>query len=437
MTHRYQILSMLFMVLVFGSYAVIRVVNISTAVQKVKSTGDTPAFIRISTENISSSGFLASTRPMIFPLLIKVSGGNPERVAWIQGLFSILSWGILAVGVAYSIRNPILRLFSFVWILVFSLFQYIIAWDAVLLTESLALSLMAIFVAGWLWLAKGWHWGKVMAICFTGFLWAFTRDTNAWVVLMIALVIPLLVILKGIGKKKLVFTFVFLFIFFLSNLSADLGGRWVFPLQNVMTHRILPDPVAMDYFAKDCGMPVSPALLRLEYVWADGKDRAFFFDPELEDYRSWFHESAKPCYMKWLVLHPLKSVQDSMVEFNGLISMRDIQPSLFPQKFVPILPKQVRSILFPGRFLLVLYVIVLVLMIAAVIRKTWSQNKAWWVVISLNILVLPHYMLVWHGDVMGIYRHVMIASTQFYLGAWLVALLTLDGLLSIKYPRTT
>ena len=44
------------------------------------------------------------------------------------------------------------------------------------------------------------------------------------------------------------------------------------------------------------------------------------------------------------------------------------------------------------------------------------HNKAWWVVIGLNILILPHYFITWHGDVMGIYRHVLTASIQFYLG---------------------
>ncbi|HSA99443.1 MAG TPA: hypothetical protein VLE49_02250, partial [Anaerolineales bacterium] len=50
----------------------------------------------------------------------------------------------------------------------------------------------------------------------------------------------------------------------------------------------------------------------------------------------------------------------------------------------------------------------------------------------MNILIFPHYFITWHGDVMGIYRHVVSASIQFYLGVWLLVLLALDSLFSLK-----
>jgi hypothetical protein len=70
--------------------------------------------------------------------------------------------------------------------------------------------------------------------------------------------------------------------------------------------------------------------------------------------------------------------------------------------------------------------------IAAILSRAWQQNKTWWVVLGLSILVFPHYFITWHGDVMGIYRHVVSASVQFYLGVWLLALVALDSVLSIK-----
>ena len=60
------------------------------------------------------------------------------------------------------------------------------------------------------------------------------------------------------------------------------------------------------------------------------------------------------------------------------------------------------------------------------------QNNAWWLVIGLNILVFPHYFIIWHGDVMGIFRHVLTVSIQFYLGMWILLLFMLDRALAFK-----
>ena len=49
-------------------YASIRVANLSQAVQKVKVTADTPAYVRISKEPILAEKFLAGARPLVFPL---------------------------------------------------------------------------------------------------------------------------------------------------------------------------------------------------------------------------------------------------------------------------------------------------------------------------------------------------------------------------------
>ena len=67
-----------------------------------------------------------------------------------------------------------------------SLDRHIAGWDVVMLTESISISLMAIFIAAWLWLLRGWSWGKVFSLSLIAFLWAFTRDTNGWILLMLS-----------------------------------------------------------------------------------------------------------------------------------------------------------------------------------------------------------------------------------------------------------
>jgi hypothetical protein len=115
--------------------------------------------------------------------------------------------------------------------------------------------------------------------------------------------------------------------------------------------------------------------------------------------------------------------------------MENIQPFLFSKKFSPILPARLEAIFFPRQQLLAVFTIVLGLVLIAILTRAWRQNKAWWVVVGLNILIFPHYFIIWHGDVMGIYRHVLAVSMQFYLGIWLLVLFVLDKVLSFQVTQ--
>ncbi|MGB8980826.1 MAG: hypothetical protein WCC12_03035, partial [Anaerolineales bacterium] len=283
----------------------------------------------------------------------------------------------------------------------------------------------------WLWLIREWHWSKVISILVVALLWTFARDTNAWVVLMIALFLLVLLGLRVIDREYLLLGSAFLILFLLSNLSADLGDRWVFPFQNVLGRRILPDARAVNFFT-GCGMPMSPELMQLSGGYANNSDRAFYEDPALQAYRLWLHQAGKACYMKWLLSDPLESMQAPLTEFDALIGMQNIQPFLFSKRFSPILPARLEAMLFPRHQLVLVLVVLWAAALIAILTRVWRQNKAWWVAIGLSVLIFPHYFITWHGDVMGIYRHVVSASVQFYLGMWLLILLALDQVLSFR-----
>ena len=412
-------------------YGIVRVLNISEAVQRVKATADTTSYVRISNERLFSSKFLSAARPFVFPLLLKLLGGDPEKTVWAQGFFSVLSWSTLALAVASSLHFYLLKFAGFVLILLLSLYRYIIGWDSVLLTESLSLSFMALFIAGWLWLLQGWRWQKAFFVLIIGFFWTFCRDTNAWVVLMIAVFLLVLVVLRQINRNYLFLSTSFMILFLLSNLSADSGGRWIFPFQNVLGRRILPDAQAVAFFAS-CGMPVSPELTQLAGEFASGLDRAFYNDPALENYRTWLYQSGKSCYIQWLLSDPLRSIRRPVVEFNTMVSLENIQPFLFSRSFAPILPARLEALLCPPRQPWMMFLAACGIMLAAAFNRAWTYNKTWWVAILLILLVFPHYFIVWHGDVMGIYRHMVSVSIQLYLGIWTLALLIVERVLSLK-----
>ena len=416
----------LVMLLLFAAYANLRWTNEAPAFEKAKETADTPSYLRVSGEAFLSREFWANARPPMFPLLLKAYAADKIKVASFQAAFSIFAWGMLALSLAYSLKG-LLRPIAFGLILTLSIDRHIAGWDVVMLTESLSVSLMVLFLAAWLWLLRSWSWGKVVALSLVAFPWAFTRDTNGWILLMIAGLILLGVFFFKARRRYLAVAFVFVLIFALSNLSANWGHRWVFPFQNVLAQRILPDQRAVAFFA-DCGMPVTPQLLDLAGGFANSEDRAFYLDPALESYRTWLYANGKSCYMRWLFSRPLTSLREPWTDFARLLTFEDVS-AFYPQRYEPLLPWYAERILYPRDAVLWLWGLTTFAALVAVWKKAWRMNEAWVVFIGLCLLIYPHLFIVWHGDVLGTNRHALTVSLQFVLSFWLFGILLLESIL--------
>jgi hypothetical protein len=422
----------IFMLLLFSVCASLRWTNEAPAFEKAKGTADTAAYVRISDEAFLSKDFWVNTRPPMFPLVLKIFDADTIKVAAFQTAFSIFAWGMLALSLAYSLKG-VLRPVAFGLILALSLDRHIAGWDVVLLTESISISLLALFLAAWLWLLKEWSWGKESVLCLVAFLWAFTRDTNGWILLMLAGLILLGVLFFGARKGYLSVAIVFVLFFAFSNLSAEVGKRWVFPFQNVLAQRILPDQEALSFFG-DCGMPVTPELQSLAGGYANSNDRAFYNNPALQSYRVWRNEGGKSCYMRWLLSRPLISLREPWQDFEWLLVFEDVS-FFYPQRYDPVLPWYAERVLYPQNGVLWLWVLTTVGALVVIWRGVWKANPAWVVFLGLCLLIYPHLFIVWHGDVPGTHRHALTVSTQFVISFWLLGLLTAERLLVVIQAR--
>jgi hypothetical protein len=415
---------LLLFIALFLLYAFVRVSTNPAAIERPRETADTTAYLRISRWPVLNVEFWGSTRPFVFPLLLKVSKQDLPAAAEFQLGFSILAWGLFALAVSASLRTVWLKPFAFGLILALSLVRHIASWDFVMLTESLSISWFVLFLTMGIWLLNGWRTDKVIALIVTGFFLAFTRDTNSYLLLALAGLILLAVILLWLKPRALLIAASFALIFVLNNASANLGQRWVFPLNNLIGRRILPNPQVVDFF-ESCGMPVTAELMRLEGGYANADDRAFYNDPSLDGYRAWLRADGKTCYTRWLLSDPIHSVGESLAEFEGLIAFDKVD-SFFSRRYEPVLPWRVERLLYPTHFTLWLFVALMFASVVIIWKRAWHGNRLWAAYLLLCVPILPHLFISWHGDAMAPERHALSVGLQLALSFWILVFLIAD-----------
>jgi len=416
----------LFLIVIFICYVLLRAIINLPALNKPRELADTTAYLRISNQPLLSADFWGSSRPLGFPLLLKIAHQNDQVTATLQLGFSILVWGLLAFAVAASLRPLWLQPLVFVLILALSLVRQLAGWDFVMMTESLSVSWFVLFLAVGVWLLHGWRIYKVILLCVIAFFLAFTRDTNAYLLLMLAGLILLAVLLRWMQPRSLILAAFFIFIFLLNNADASLGGRWIFPLINLIGRRVLPNQQAVKFF-ESCGMPVSPELMGLKGEFANGDDRAFYNDPALESFRTWLNEHGKTCYMRWLVTNPVDSISSSWNEFQNLIAFDNVDNgNYFSRAYDPVLPWRVERVLYPDQLILWIWGFVTAAALIAVFSRAWHWNPLWAAFILLCLPIFPHLFISWHGDAMAPQRHALSVGLELMLSFWMLIFLLLD-----------
>lgn len=396
-------------------YSGIRINSLVNVLPKVKETDDTPSYVRASKTPFWNVE--AQIRAPTYPILIGISGGNLRTTAIVQTVFSILSWGFLAYALSRKLQTRLFSIITFVGILIFSLDKHIIGWDTVIQTESLSISLMCVLIGLWAFSKQVPGWWRLTSIFLISLLWAFTRDTNAYLLLLVGLFLLLIALFQQISRRYIILSVGFGIIFILSYMSFTNGGRWIYPFQNVLAKRILNNSQSIDFFAK-CGMPVTPSLLTFANARNTVINKALTNDPSFSDYRVWRDAKGRSCYMSWLLSTPVITLVEPLLAFNEIMEFPEID-RFFQNKFVPVLPVQLSSLIYPEGIALGMWIVSILLQsIGLILIK--PNDRTIWILLALgSVLLYPHVFIIYHGDTNDLSRHAITASVQLFFGFWL------------------
>jgi hypothetical protein len=415
----------------------------------LKEYRDTASYAATAEKPLTSLAFWAGERAFTLPLLYKLVGVNSQNIKtqaamvvvanW-QAWISILSWAALGLAIAQRMRQRWLGAAAFGLVLAFSLVYDISKWDRMMLSESLSFSLLALLLAGWMWmleLTANHHrsakaYALLAGVGVTSVLYSFTRESNLYFVVIAAAVFAAAALL-GRFKLSRFFTLAYLgmavVLFLAQNASINAGNRWQVFIYDHLAYRIIPNPVALAYFVQ-AGLPVSDQLLQIPTMRGYVYQALLFTDPAMEPVRQWTDAHGKATYFGYLVAHLNISLRQPLSYAAQLLNGTMAYGDPDTVKLFPKFPASLRAItngLFPilsRRFAALAYVILVALTAWALLRG-WGRGP-WWVAAVILISMYPLMLVVWHGDPMEIERHALQIAIQFRLVLWLILLLALD-----------
>jgi len=340
-----------------------------------------------------------------------------DGIVFFQNIVSIIAWSMLALVISARLNGGYEKVLAAILITAFGFTPAVADWDSILGSESLTFSLFAISVA------------LVVESCFrfvedTGnsrrsiflnmlvitvlALWAFTRDANIYMLLVLLAmsIIPALAVPALRKNRKLPGSIAVVLIITVIGLqSAMLSRRWEVPLTNVFTDLILPHPARVE-FMQNLGMP----------------------DPASAAYYEWFIGNAPRAYARFLLFHPGYTLTSFTAELGGIFS-ENIQPYFYSEQTpARIALIAVNDILHPKTHLVFILDILLTAGLLFSIFRRKNKNFAVWVWLGTWLFLSASFMLAvgFFADSIGVTRHTMFAVEVFRLMMWLFLIILFD-----------
>ncbi|HEX9386228.1 MAG TPA: hypothetical protein VF918_07905 [Anaerolineales bacterium] len=401
-------------------------IQYSTRIHSPRSFGDTPDYFRVASEPLFSSSFWIADRAPVIPLFFKLLHNDPKLIFKTQLCFSIVAWIILALSVALVLRNFALKFIAFITVLGFSLTQNIIIWDPLILSDSVSLSLLALFLAAGIWLITNWNGFTILVFSLSGSFLVLARDSYAYLLLMAGLALLVLIFVMPYRSRTALVSGILLLLFLVSNILATAGNRWYVPFLMTTGLRILPNSEYLSYF-REQGMPISGALMERSGKPLHTDDLAFLNDPRLDEFRQWAKENGRGLYIKFLWHFRADTLQEPLKHLEVIFN-----PNIYyyaATGFRPMIKNQrLNELLYPTRFG-ILTVLIANMLAAALLFPALKYRQWLWILpLMLILFSYPQAVLIWNADANDIARHSLYHNIELRLGLWMLIFFVFDFL---------
>ena len=393
---------------------------------------DSQIYIAAAKAPIWSTKFLATPYggPFLFPLLAKLCLRNLRAIVLVQSAIAVGAWLFLAHTIACKLRAPAARWVAVIALLLLALSPSVLLWNATISTESLSVSLLCIAIALWIRLVGG-STKRLDFAAFTAVLVALacTRDTNAYLLVVVFAISVLVAFARRDLRRRCAVIAAVCAIASVGSIAAsNHAGRWYNPLNETISIRLLGSPMATRYLVAH-GMPLDANVRRLHAPHMYPFLRHDLLSaPRYKPYRTWALNRGQATYTSFLLTHPAWDLSQPFDDRDRLLAPRlRGYGRLFHDE-----PRGVFNIVGaignPASPLLTEVWIGLAALAAVALWRCASRpNRRLLLAIGVvAMLVVPHYLLVWHGDALEIDRHSLTAAVQLRLVLWIVTAIELQ-----------
>lgn len=413
---------------------------------------DTELYVQTAEIPLSDSQFWQAERSFTLPLVYKLLGIHTQnyekrlaldRVGDFQSALAAASWLVLGLSLAANLRSRWLRPAAFGLAAFFGLSLDLVLWDRILLTESVSNSLFVLWVAGWMLAAQAWrdyrrvHPG-LRALLLAGLLaiailYAFTRDTNAYLVLFTAGLLLAGLLLPVVRRHPWLPAYVCLLaglalVYLANSATVAQGRRWQVPFYDLLARRLLVEPPARAYFEAR-GLPVDADVLSLSSLEPWQYQAAIRSEPRFAPLKAWIDAQGRKTYLKYLLSRPVDSLARPLPDLDELVSP-DSSEYRNPLIAIPAWERWLTWLLYPRSTPFVLSALGLLAAALLALAMRGRRQPAWVVPLALLAAAYPLMFLIWHGGTLELERHAIQLAVQLRLAGWTMALLLADSLVA-------
>ena len=305
------------------------------------SSGDGETWAGIAKRPLFSSEFWLAKRPFTLPLLYKIAGGSEPRLIWFQLMLGLGSWLLLADALGRLAPSPPLAVLVFALTLLLALTTNVHAWDIVIRSESLGLSLIVLSLAALLRFLietgssrRRWVWVGLSVV--TGALATFARETNGYLLPLLAVLVlvarwPLRARTTRVNAdwQAVVLATGLVLASLACQANTRASKRFDFPLMNVIFVRVLPNRARLAYFEQALAMPVTPRLVARGGALPPWHSAAFVRAQDTRRLREWIWEDGYRGYQRYLLSHFPDTAREAFRSFGlaATESMTQVAPS--------------------------------------------------------------------------------------------------------------
>jgi hypothetical protein len=373
-------------------------------------------------------------RPPLTPVVLKLVDGDLRLFIAFQCVVAALCWAALAASVWTVVGGRRARYLAVGLVVAFSLTVPVVMWDQSALSESLAVSLLALLVAAGLQVAARPSRGAVVNLLVVAAVWLLVRDSPAVVALLGGATLAGVLAVRWLRARRrgepgpalrtpLAALAVGALVLGLADTAASgHGRRHVYPLRNVMEVRVLPYPDRVRWFA-DHGMPQAEEFLGTgarQAVVEPGRAPVIYIadeDREMGPWFAWLAHDGRATFTRWVAAHPWYVLDEPRRSpertFNNAGGDRGFYAAA-DQRRVPLVDRVLALETRP--------VVAVALLAAGYALGRRRVTPALVTGAVTAALAVPHGLLAWHLDGMETARHLVVPALQLHLGVLLLVI---------------